>query len=103
MLMRKASLTQERRERLIAALLSCTSTNTVSLMGTHGGQGTITLDPRQRLRNENKRPYPRRYRSTLAPGHEWADTDSVDDETDVNSADLQGCVRSEQDGAVSWN
>ena len=55
MLMRKASLTQERRERLIAALLSCTSTNTVSLMGTHSGQGTITLDPRQRLRNENKR------------------------------------------------
>ena len=34
--------------------------------------------------------YPRRYRSTLATGQEWADTDSVDDETDVNSADLQG-------------
>ena len=39
--------------------------------------------------------YPRRYRSTLATGHEWADTDSVDDETDVNSADLQGFARSE--------
>ena len=39
--------------------------------------------------------YPRRYRSTLATGHEWADTDSVDDETDVNSADLQVFVRSE--------
>ena len=39
--------------------------------------------------------YPRRYRSTLAIGHEWADTDSVDDETDVNSGDLQGFVRSE--------
>ena len=39
--------------------------------------------------------YPRRYRSALATGHEWADTESVDDETDVNSADLQGFVRSE--------
>ena len=39
--------------------------------------------------------YPRRYRSTLATGHEWADTDSVDEETDVSSADLQGFVRSE--------
>ena len=39
--------------------------------------------------------YPRRYRSTLATGHEWADTDSVDDETDVNPADLQGFLRSE--------
>ena len=28
-------------------------------------------------------------------GHEWADTDSVDNETDVNSADLQGFARSE--------
>ena len=39
--------------------------------------------------------YPRRHRSAHATGHEWADTDSVDDETDVNSADLQGFARSE--------
>ena len=28
-------------------------------------------------------------------GHEWADTDSVDDENNVNPADLQGFVRSD--------
>ena len=64
-------------------------------MDTHDGQETITLDPRQRIRKESKTSYPRRYRSALATGHEWVDTDSVDDETDVNSADLQGFVRSE--------
>ena len=30
------------------------NTHTVSLMGTHDGQGTITLDPGQRVRDENK-------------------------------------------------
>ena len=40
-------------------------------------------------------PYPRRYRSALTTGHEWADTDSVDEDVDVNSADLQGFVRNE--------
>ena len=64
-------------------------------MDTHGGQGTSTLDARQRIREENKRRTHVAYRSTLAIGHEWADTDSVDDETDVNSGDLQGFVRSE--------
>ena len=39
--------------------------------------------------------HPRRHRSALATGHEWADTESFDDETDVNNADLQGFVRSE--------
>ena len=31
----------------------------------------------------------------LATGHEWADTDGVDDETLVNSAEFQGLLRSE--------
>ena len=63
-------------------------------MDTHGGQGTITLDPRHRIRDENK------CRTRVATAvlsrlvTKWADTDSVDDETDVNSADLQGIVRS---------
>ena len=34
-------------------------------------------------------------------GHEWADTESVDDETDVNSAHLQGFVRSELEALSS--
>ena len=46
----------------------------------------------QRLENAS---YPRRYRSALATCHKWADTESVDQEIDVNSADLQGFVRSE--------
>ena len=45
-------------------------------------------------RRENA-SHPRRYRSALATGHEWADTESVDDETDVISADLKGFVQSE--------
>ena len=67
--MRKASLTQERRERLIAALPDehfwiddvkrvlvriFRELNTVSLMDIHNGRGTITLDPRQRIKDENK-------------------------------------------------
>ena len=51
--------------------------------------------PSSAYQRREQTSYPRRYRSTLATGHEWADTDSVDDETDVNSADLQGFVRSE--------
>ena len=39
--------------------------------------------------------YPRRYRSALVTGHEWADMESVDGEIDVKSADLQVVVRSE--------
>ena len=113
--MRKASLTQERRERLIAALpdehfaindvkrvfgqtISSTAhhTNTFSLMDTHAG----SLSPYQRREQTS---YPRRYRSTLATGHVWADADSVDDETEVNSADLQVFVRSELEAQPSWN
>ena len=41
----------------------------------------------QRRKNAS---YPRRYRSALATGHEWADTENVDEEADVNSADLLG-------------
>ena len=47
--------------------------------------------------------YPRRCRSALAPGHEWADAESVDEETHVNSAELQAFVRSELETPVSWN
>ena len=72
-LMRKASLTQEGTERLIAALpdehfgindvkrvlvrlsLNCTSMSTVSLMKTQDGRETTTLDPRRRIRVENTR------------------------------------------------
>ena len=64
-------------------------------MDTHDGSRNDHTGPHQRIREENKTSYPRRHRSALATGHEWADTDSVDDETDVNSADLQGFVRSE--------
>ena len=59
-------------------------------MDTHDGQETITLDPRQRIREENKC---RTHVATAVPSRlvtSGADTDSVDDETDVNSADLQG-------------
>ena len=41
----------------------------------------------QRRKNAS---YPRRYRSALATGHQCADTESVDEEADVNSADLLG-------------
>ena len=51
--------------------------------------------PSSACQRREQTSYPRRHRSALATGHEWADTDSVDDETDVNSADLQGFVRSE--------
>ena len=52
-------------------------------------------EPSSAYQRREQTSYPRRYRSALATVHEWADTDSVDDETDVNSADLQGFVRSE--------
>ena len=64
-------------------------------MDTDGGQGTITPAPSPAYQRRHQTSYPRRYRSTLATGHEWADTDSVDDESVVNSADLQGFVRIE--------
>ena len=59
--------------------------NTVSLMDTHGGQGTITLDPRQ-YQGGNKR------RTCVATAVLLR---LSRDETDVNSEDLQGFVRSE--------
>ena len=87
--MRKASLTQERRERLIAALPDeHFAINDVKRV-------LVRLFPELhinelRSRNDHTGPssayqrreqasYPCRYRSTLATGHEWADTDSVDD------------------------
>ena len=112
MLMRKASLTKERRERLIAALpdehfaINDVKRVLVRLFPElHIDEHRESDGYSRRSRNDQTGPssacqrreqtsYPRRYRSTLATGHEWADTDSVD-ETDVNSADLQGFVRSE--------
>ena len=111
--MRKASLTQERRERLIAALpdehfaINDVKRVLVRLFPElHINEHRESDGYSRRSRNDHTGPssayqrreqtsYPRRYRSTLATGHEWADTDSVDDETGVNSADLQGFVRSE--------
>ena len=119
-MMRKASLTQERRERLIAALpdehFAINDVKRVLVRPfpeLHINENRESDGYSRRSRNDHTGPssayqrkeqmsYPRRYRSTLATGHEWADTDSVDDETDVNSADLQGFMRSELD-AVSWN
>ena len=113
MLMRKASLTQERRERLIAALpdehfaINDVKRVLVRLFPElHINEHRESDGYSRRPRNDHTGPssayqrreqtsYTRRYRSTLATGHEWADTDSVDDETDVNFADLQGFVRSE--------
>ena len=113
MLMRKASLTQERRERLIAALpdehfaINDVKRVLVRLFPElHINKHRESDGYSRRLRNDHTGPssayqrreqtsYPRRYRSALATGHEWADTDSVDDETDVNSAALQVFVRSE--------
>ena len=110
--MRKASLTQERRERLIAALpdehfaVNDVKRVLVRLFPElHINEHRESDGYSRRPRNDHTGPssayqrreqtsYPRRYRSALATGHEWADTDSVD-ETDVNSADLQGFVRSE--------
>ena len=68
-------------------------------MDTHDGRGTTTLDPRQRIRDENTH---RTHVDTavLLRLVMSGQTQSVDDETDVNSADLQGFVRSEL-GAAS--
>ena len=113
MLMRKASLTQERRERLIAALpdehfaINDVKRVLVRLFPElHISEHRKSDGYSRRSRNDHtgsssayqrreQTSHPRRYRSTLATGHEWADIDSVDDETDVNSADLQGFARSE--------
>ena len=113
MLMRKASLTQERRERLIAALrdehfaINDVKRVLVRLfselhINEHRESDGYSRWPRNdhtgpspAYQRRKQTSYPRRYRSTLATGHEWADTDSVDDESVVNSADLQGFVRSE--------
>ena len=113
MLMRKASLTQERRERLIAALpnehFAINDVKRVSVRlfpELHINEHREPDGHSRRSRNDHTGPssahqrreqmsYPRRHRSTLTAGHEEADTDSVDEETDVDSADLQGFVRSE--------
>ena len=89
MLMRKKSLTQERRERLIAALPDeHFAINDMKLV-------LVRLFPELHI-NEHRESdgHSRRSRNDHT-GHEWADTDSVDNETDVKSADLQGIVRSE--------
>ena len=111
MLMRKASLTQERRERLIAALpdehfaINDVKRVLVRLFPElHINEQRESDGHSWRSRNDHtgfssayqrreQTSYQRRYRSTLSTGHEWADTDSVGDETDLNSADLQGFVR----------
>ena len=109
--MRNASLTQERRESLIAVLpdehfgikdvkrvfvrhFPTLHFNEHRESDGHSRRPT-TLDHRQRIRDENRH---RTHVDTAVLSrlvHEWADTESVDDETDVNSADLQGFVRSE--------
>ena len=112
MLMRKASLTQERRERLTAALPEHFRINDVKRVlirlfaELHVNEHREVDGQSRRLRTDNawtlvsvpeaeNASHPRRYRSALATGHEWADTESVDEETGVNSADFQGFVRSE--------
>ena len=42
----------------------------------------------------------RRHRSTFATGHEWADADSVDEETVVNSADFFLGTRAKRTGGA---
>ena len=111
--MRKASLTQERRERLVAALpdehfrINDVKRVLVRLFPELHINEHREFDGQQRRpRNDNAgsssayqrrehASYQRRYSSALASGHEWADTESVDEETDVNSGDLRGFVRSE--------
>ena len=106
MLIRKASLTQERRERLIAALpdehFAIDDVKRVFMRlfpELHINEHREYDGYSRRSRNDHTGPssayqrreqtsYPRRCRSTLATGHGWADTDNVDD-------DLQGFVRSE--------
>ena len=113
MLMRKTSLTQERRERSIAALpVEHFRVNDVKRVlvllfselhisehrefdGQSRRQRTDNTGPSSTYQRRESASYPRRYRSALATGHEWADTESVDEETDVNSADLHGFARSE--------
>ena len=106
--MRKASLTQERRERLIAALPDeHFGSNDVARLFPE-----LNVNEHRESEGHSRRPrndhagssspyqrrehtsYPRRCRSALATGHECADTESVDEEADVNVADLQVVVRS---------
>ena len=106
-------MTQERRERLTAALpdehfaINDVKRVLVRLFPElHINEHRESDGYSRRPRNDHTGPssayqkreqtsYPRRYRCAPATGHEWVDTDSVDGETDVNSADLQGFVRSE--------
>ena len=64
-------------------------------MGKQHGQESATLDPSSAGPRRDNTPYLRRYRSVFATGHEWPDTESVDEEIDVTSGDLQGSERSE--------
>ena len=106
MLMRKASLTQERRERLTAALPDeQIGINDVKSFGEifpevhineHGEfDGKLTTaEKRQRwilvsVTETRRHIVPTSIQQRSRDCHEWADTGSVDDETDVNSADLQ--------------
>ena len=64
-------------------------------MGSHDGQGPTTLDPRQRTR-VRKKHHTRVDTAVLSQLVMSGQTRKVsDEETDVNSADLQGFVLSE--------
>ena len=112
MLMRKASMTQEWRERLTAALPSeHFGMNDMKRFGEIFPELPInehgeSEDNSRRPRNDNagSSSSVSETRRHIAPTsipqrsrdcHEWADTESVDDETDVNPADLQASARSE--------
>ena len=57
-----------------------------------GADNTASSSTYERRENAS---YLHRYHGARATGHKWADTESVDEEVVVNSADLQGFVRSE--------
>ena len=109
--MRKANLTQEQRDRLIAAYEHFRINDLKRVLvrlfpEVHINEHRELGGQSRRPRSDNAGPpsahqrrehasYPRGFRCALATGHEWADTESVDEETDVNSGDLQGFARSE--------
>ena len=108
MLMRKAMLTHERRERLMAALqdehfgindvkrVLVRLFPEVHIIERRESDGR-SRQPRNDHAGSSSACQRREHTShpRLATGHEWAGTESVDDETDVISADLQEFVRSE--------
>ena len=97
MLMRKASMTQEWRELLTAALpsehfgisdvkrffeiLKCTTTSTVNLMDNSRRPRNDNAGSSSACQRREDTSYPRRYRSALATVTS-GDTESVDDETE---------------------